>query len=65
MKGIFYQKIIFETSVNLKRKIQGFDLQKKWWFLEIVKWKLLGHVQLFATPMDYTVYGILQARTPE
>ena len=29
------------------------------------KWKLLSHVQLFATPWDYTVHGTLQARIPE
>ena len=28
-----------------------------WW-----KWKSLSRVQLFSTPMDYTVHGILQAR---
>ena len=27
-----------------------------------VKWKLLSHVWIFVTPMDYTVHGILQAR---
>ena len=26
------------------------------------KWKLLSHVWLFVTSMDYTVHGILQAR---
>ena len=30
-----------------------------------MKWKLLSHVQLFVTPMDYTVCGILQARILE
>ena len=25
------------------------------------KWKLLSHVRLFVSPMDYTVHGILQA----
>ena len=29
------------------------------------KWKLLSHVRLFVTPMDYTVHGILQARMLE
>ena len=29
------------------------------------KWKSLSHVWLFVTPMDYTVYGILQARILE
>ena len=31
-----------------------------WW-----KRKLLSHVQLFVTPMDYTTHGILQARILE
>ena len=29
------------------------------------KWKLLNRVQLFVTPVDYTVHGILQARILE
>ena len=29
------------------------------------KWKFLSHARLFANPMDYTVYGVLQARIPE
>ena len=29
------------------------------------KWKLLSHVWLFVTPMDYTVLGILQAKILE
>ena len=29
------------------------------------KWKLLSCVQLFATPMDYTVHRIFQARMLE
>ena len=29
------------------------------------KWKSLSHVQLFATPMDYTVHAIFQARILE
>ena len=28
-------------------------------------WKSLSHVQLFATPMDYTLHGILQVRILE
>ena len=31
----------------------------------IVKWKSLSHIWLFATPMDYTIHGIFQARIPE
>ena len=30
-----------------------------------VKWKLLSRVWLFATPMDFIVHGILQARILE
>ena len=30
-----------------------------------LKWKSLSHVQLFVTPLDYTVHGILQARILE
>ena len=30
-----------------------------------LKWKSLSHVQLFVTPLDYPVHGILQARILE
>ena len=35
------------------------------WAVLAWKWKLLSHVWLFATPMDYTVHEILQARILE
>ena len=35
------------------------------WKSESKKWKSLSRVWLFATPMDYTVHGILQARILE
>ena len=34
-------------------------------FLSLWKWKLLSHVWLFLTPMDYKVHAILQARILE
>ena len=36
------------------------NFPRYWW-----KWKSLSCVWLFVTPMDYTVYGILQARILE
>ena len=42
------RKILFIISVSL-------SYSEKW------KWNLLSHVWLFATPLDYRVYGILQA----
>ena len=44
----------------VKPEFQPLDCQGIPW-----KWKSLSRIQLFATPMDYTVCGILQARILE
>ena len=43
----------------------GFSIPCPGFYFTKVKWKWLSHAWLFATPMDYTVYGNLQAKILE
>ena len=54
------------NSEQLNRYILHLNLQfHETGLIGKVKWNLLSCVQLFVTPIDYTIHGILQARILE
>ena len=64
-------KSVFQTVLWVMCKLVLLRCPAYCWVLPLPqgkwkrKWKLLSHVRLFETPMEYTVHGILQARILE